>query len=84
MIPFTYQYKGETIESLFAISVDKGDVRIKVKLTTDLWFTIAPFGFTAPGEKIIWIQSNKEGEIVQPHELVQAIGEGIEATGWEK
>jgi hypothetical protein len=37
MRSFTYQYKGETVETLWAVSVEKGDLRYKVKLGTDLW-----------------------------------------------
>ena len=79
MRPFTYQYKGETVESLWAFSVENGSLRYKVKLGIDLWFTIAPLQFPGPDNKIIWHQSNKEHEIIQPHDLVQAMGEGIEA-----
>jgi hypothetical protein len=79
MRPFTYQYKGETVESFWAVSVEKGDLRYKVKLGADLWFTIVPTFISSPADKIIWLQSNKEGEIVQPHDLVQVMGEAIEA-----
>ena len=79
MRSFTYQYKGETVESLWAVSVEKGDLRYRVKLGTDLWLTIVPTFVTSPSDKIIWLQSNKEHEFVQPHDLVQAMGEGIEA-----
>jgi len=74
MHPFTYQYKGETVESLYAISVEKGDVRYKVKLR-DVWFTIVPLTFPPPNEKkILWHQSNKDGELILSHDLVQAMG----------
>ena len=67
------------MESLWAVSVEKGDLRYKVKLGTDLWITIVPTFISGTSEKIIWLQSNKEYEIVQPHDLVQAMGEGVEA-----
>lgn len=79
MRSFTYQYKGETVESIWAVSVENGDLRYRVKLGTDLWLTIVPTFVTSTAEKIIWLQSNKEHEVVQPHDLVQAMGEGIEA-----
>ncbi|MDP9040532.1 MAG: hypothetical protein M3N30_01045 [Bacteroidota bacterium] len=78
MQSFTYEYKGETVESLWGVSTEKGELRYKVKLGTDLWFTIVPTGFKGPADKVIWLQSNKEGEIIQPHDLVQAMGEAIE------
>ena len=78
MRSFNYQYKGETVESLWAASVENGDLCYKVKLGTDLWLTIVPTFISSSGDKIIWLQSVKEHEIVQPHDLVQAMGEGIE------
>ncbi len=78
MRSFTYQYKGETVESLWAASVENGDLRYRVKLGTDLWFTIVPTFVASTADKIVWLQSVKEHEIVQPHDLVQAMGEGIE------
>jgi len=78
MRSFTYQYKGETVESLWAVSVEKGNLRYKVKLDGDRWLTIIPTFVASPTDKIIWLQSNKEFETVQPHDLVQAMGEGIE------
>jgi hypothetical protein len=80
MYPFTYQCKGETFESLYAISLEKGDLRYKVKLR-DVWFTIVPLTFPPTNEKkILWHQSNKDGELILSHDLVQAMGEGIEAS----
>jgi len=80
MYPFTYQYKGETFESLYALSIEKGDARYQVKLQ-NTWFTIVALNFPRlPDNKLIWHQANKEGEIILSHDLVQAIGEGIEAS----
>ena len=78
MRSFTYQYKGETVESLWAASVENGDLRYRVKLGIELWLTIIPTFVAGTDKKIIWLQSVKEHEIVQPHDLVQAMGEGIE------
>ena len=82
MYPFTYQYKGETFESLYSFSAEKGDARYTVKLH-DTWFTIVALDFPRlPDNKFIWHQAaNKDGEIILSHDLVQAIGEGIEALG---
>jgi len=80
MFPFTYQYKGETFESLYALTPEKGDARYKVKLP-DAWYTIVALNFPRlPDNKFIWHQANKDGEIILSHDLVQAIGEGIEAS----
>jgi hypothetical protein len=80
MYPFTYQYKGETFESFYALSLEKGDVRYKVKLQ-DTWFSIVAIVFPVENNRIIWHQANKEDELILSHDLVQAIGEGIEALG---
>jgi hypothetical protein len=37
-------------------------------------------GIRSRDDKTIWHQSHKESEIVQPHDLVQAMGEGLEHT----
>ena len=80
MYPFTYQYKGETFESFYALSAEKGDTRYQVKLQ-DAWFTIVALDFSRlPDNKIIWHQANKDGEIILSHDLVQAVGEGIEGS----
>jgi hypothetical protein len=79
MREFNYQNKGETVESLYAISVEKGSLRYKAKLGSDLWFTITPLDIPGPDNKILWHQSNKDGEPILPHDLVQAVGDGIEA-----
>jgi len=79
MQPFTYQYKGETVESLWAVSVENGHLQYKVKLDDNHWLTIVPTHFSEPDDKIRWLQSDKEGEKAQPQALVQAIGAGLEA-----
>jgi hypothetical protein len=79
MKAFSYKHKGQTIKSVVEISVVDGNLRYKVKLPDDIWYTLAPAGFTKPGEMIIWLQSNKPHETILDHHLVQSIGEGIEA-----
>jgi hypothetical protein len=77
MRSFTYQYKGETVESLWAVSVEHGELRYKVKLGVDQWLTIVPTNSSGSHHKITWTQSNKEDERVQPQDLVQAMGAGL-------
>jgi hypothetical protein len=81
MRPFTYQYKGETFESLYALSFEKGDARYQVKLR-DTWFTIVALDYPRlPDNGIIWHQQAlKDGEMILSYDLVQAVGEGIEAS----
>ena len=78
MRSFTYQYKGETVESLWAVSVEGGHLHYKVKLGDDLWITIVPTHLSGPDDKITWLQSDKQDEIVQPQDLLEAMGAGLE------
>jgi hypothetical protein len=43
----------------------------------DGYAIITPSGIPGTG-MVIWVQSNKPGETIYPHELIQAIGEGLE------
>ena len=54
MNPFTYQYKGETFEYVYALSLEKDDARYQIKLQ-DAWFMIVALDFPRlPDNKIIW------------------------------
>ena len=77
MRPFTYQYKGETIESLYAPYPNNGRLEYKVKLSSDVWITVAP-KLNEISKKIIWNQADSP-QLISPHpEQIQAIGKGIE------
>jgi hypothetical protein len=78
MHSFTYQYEGESFYSTVTLYYEDGYPRCKVFLPDGLPITIAPSGIPGLNRKIIWVQSNKPGETIQPHGLVQAIGEEIE------
>jgi hypothetical protein len=79
MRPFTYHYKGETIESLYAPYPSNGRLEYKVKLNSDTWITIAP---EQKGilKKVVWNKADSP-QGIDPHpEQIQAIGKGIEAV----
>jgi hypothetical protein len=57
---------------------DQDDLRYEVNIGNDQWFTILPSGKPETSKKTVWVQSNEPDEIVQPEELIQALGEGIE------
>jgi hypothetical protein len=78
MEPFTYQYKGESYNSRAVFIVDGRCKLYHVTSGHGLDFNIEPSEIPAPNGKIIWVQSNKPFEKIQPHDLVQAIGEGLE------
>ena len=78
MRPFTYQYKGETIESLYAPYPNNGRLEYKVKLNSDTWITIAP---EQKGilKKTVWSQADGPQGATPHSEQIQAIGKGLEA-----
>lgn len=75
---FKYKYKNVVYESTMEYYMQDFQHRYRVALPNGLRFVIAKFGMSPPNTRIIWLQSNKDGEIVQPHDLVRAIGEGLE------
>ena len=78
MEPFTCKYKGESYLSR-AVFIVNGRCKIyHITSGSGLEFYIEPSEIPAPRGKIIWVQSNIPFEQIQPHELVQALGEGLE------
>lgn len=79
MRPFTYQYKGETIESLYAPYPNNGRLEYKVKLNSDVWITITPVqkGIL---KKIVWNQADGPQGFSPRPDQIQAIGKGLEAV----
>jgi hypothetical protein len=75
---FTYKYAGEIHESGAEHFADRGCVGYRVAMGDGLTMIIAQAGMRAAQNKIVWVQFHGPGEIVYAHELVQAIGEGIE------
>jgi hypothetical protein len=80
MKTFTYQYKGETFQSLVEYYMEGQDHRYRVQIGQN-FSVIVPSGFPGPNNSIVWVQSHKGNETVLDHELVQAIGEGLERSG---
>lgn len=80
MNPFTYQYGGETFQSSVDYYMDGKDHRYRVQVG-EHYPVIVPSGFPGPNNSIVWVQSHRSNEIVLEHELVQAIGEGVERSG---
>jgi hypothetical protein len=80
MKPFTYQFRGETFQSAVDYYMEGSDHRYRVQINQG-FSVIVPAGFPGPNNSIVWVQSHKAGETVLDHELVQAIGEGLERSG---
>jgi hypothetical protein len=80
MKPFTYQFRGENFQSAVVYYMEGHDHRYRVQ-TKEGFSVIVPSGFPGPNHSIVWVQSHKADETVLDHELVQAIGEGVERSG---
>jgi hypothetical protein len=81
MKDFTYEFKGRTYEAAVEYFFDRGDHRYRVKFN-DTIIVLAICGWRGPNNMILWLHALKPGEIEQPHDLVQAIGEGIEKKSY--
>jgi hypothetical protein len=77
MHPFTYKYRELTHKSSVNHYIEQGYHRYKITYD-DGYFVLVKSGIPGTNSKIIWVQSNKPGEIILPHDVVQSIGEGIE------
>jgi hypothetical protein len=76
MTSFTYIYRGEKFMGNY-IPGDRGDGRVKV-LFHDHSAHIMQTAFQTKDNLKIWVQCVQTGEAVWPHELIQAMGDGIE------
>jgi hypothetical protein len=61
--------------------LENGSPYFRVVISEGLECTITSSGIPGPENKTIWVQSHKPGETLLAHELVQALGEGIERAG---
>jgi hypothetical protein len=78
MVPFSYTYHGQESKGNF-IHTEKGYGWIKVFFFEHSAF-ILKAGFLNKQNKMIWVQIVQHGELVWPHDLIQALGEGIETA----
>jgi hypothetical protein len=81
MQPFTFRYKSEIRKSQAARFMDEGYQCFLVTTSSGLELTIVPSGLPGSENKTIWVQTHKPGEKIHPHDLVQALGEGLENAG---
>lgn len=77
---FSYSYQGQTKNAFAEHFLDSGYHRYLITLDDGSRLTIAPLGI--PGKNgIIWEKANKPGDtLIHDHELVQALGEGVESS----
>jgi hypothetical protein len=77
MQPLKFEHNGIVHDSLFEYFQTGVSHRFRVFIN-DRYLVIAIAGFRTPQNKIIWVQSNEPNEPDLDHDLVQALGEGIE------
>ena len=77
MISFTYNHNGKTEKALVE-PFKEGEYHRFLIVQPDLRLVIAPAGIRGIASRILWVQTVKPLEFVQPHDFIQAIGEGLE------
>jgi len=77
---FRYNYRGEIRQSEVEYYMDQGAHRYRVVIQNG-HCAIVPLAFPGPNGITLWVQSVKAGEEELAHDLVQAMGEGIEKSG---
>ena len=78
MNSFSYTYHDKEWTGNY-IHTEKGYGWIKV-FFHDHSAIILKAGFQTRNDKLIWVQIVQHGELVWPHDLIQAMGEGIEVA----
>jgi hypothetical protein len=81
MQTFRYYYNDETYESEVMMFLDGSFTYYQLKMSDGLECTITSSGIRCPENKTIWVQSHKPDEKVLSHDLIQALGEGLENAG---
>src|SRR5450432_650194 len=77
MKPFTYHYHETTHNAVAESFMEDANQRYQITLDNGECLVIAAAGWLTPDGRTVWIQSEKPDEITYPHEMVQAIGEGM-------
>ena len=80
MEKFTYNYQGVTHESEVEYFWEKGSHKYRVKLSTG-YHALVAVPYPGPNNTTLWTMSLKPTDLELSHDLVMAIGEGIERSG---
>jgi hypothetical protein len=78
MTSIKYKYKGITLDSTVERYKEDGCDRYRMVLPDGLVLIITPSGILQQNTKIRWLQTISPGEKIQPNDLIQSLGEGIE------
>jgi hypothetical protein len=81
MNPFTFYHNGKTENAFVEHFYEEGYNRFRIALP-DLFLVIAPAGIRGVADRILWVQCVSKDELVQPHDFIQTIGEGLEQGGF--
>jgi hypothetical protein len=80
MRSFSYYYQSRVNKSFFEVQIADGNACYRVHLDSDCCI-ISPASIQSIYAKINWIEENKTGDHLHPHEFIQALGKGIEEAG---
>ena len=78
---FTYHFNGVILKSVAYSFLENDFLFFRVIISEGSECTIASSGIPDTENKTIWVQSHRSGETVLAHDLIQALGEGIERAG---
>jgi len=83
MKSFTFYHNGKTEHALVE-PFKEGEYHRFLIVQPDLRLVIAPAGIRDFAGRIIWVQTVKPREFVQPHDFIQSIGLGLEQGGFHE
>ncbi len=81
MITFNYNHNGKTVNAQVEHYKEGEYSRFLITLP-DLSLIVVPAGIRDSAGRLIWVQFVRQAEFVQPHDFIQAIGEGLEKGGF--
>jgi len=83
MTPFAFFYENNSRTSAYEHFTEEGYNRFRILLQNGEVVIIAPSGIPDAMNNIVWVQSITSGEFNQPHEFIQALGKGLEHSGFQ-
>jgi hypothetical protein len=85
MKDFIYHYQGTTyMAAVTPYTNQEGYFRYRVMFDKSKGVIIGHAGVRGLNNQLLWVQELRNGIIEEPHELIQAVGEGLESAGMAK
>jgi hypothetical protein len=77
MQAFTYTFLDQVYNAFADHHTEGGYNRYRITIEGGS-LAIAPSGILGAGGLTMWVQSNKPGETIYPHDLIQSLGDVLE------